>query len=150
MIQLHKIAGKIMSSLEAFEGSRPAIDAPEILIVKGISKKKIGAQDMALELSNLLDELGAKQIELYSDEAGDIIELIDENIRSNVEIQGETDIYGIYRMKQSLEALNCDVEYAMGLLDDVGVFIVMWADKSGLGPRFVEAVVSNTELTEDA
>ena len=37
----HEIAGKIMGELGAFHGSRPAIDTPQILIVRGMSKKKI-------------------------------------------------------------------------------------------------------------
>ncbi len=145
MIKLHDLAGRIMSSLEAFDGSRSALDAPQILIVRGISKKRFDKEETSVLLSNLLQELGAEKIDLFSDEAGDIIGIMDENIRKNVEITGETDVYGIYRLKKSFEAMNFHVEYVLGLLDDVGIFIVLWMDKSGLGPRFVEVVVSNME-----
>jgi hypothetical protein len=134
-----------MGELEAFEGSRPALDASNILIVRGMSRKKIAAHDMAKVLSKLLKKLGAKEVDVFSDEATDVIGIMDERIRNNVEIQGETDVYGIYRLKESLEAMNCDVEYSLGIMDNAGIFIVMWADKSGIGPRFVEVVVASVE-----
>jgi hypothetical protein len=134
-----------MGELEAFEGSRPALDASNILIVRGMSRKKITAHDMANVLSKLLKKLGAKEVDVFSDEATDVIGIMDERIRNNVEIQGETDVYGIYRLKESLEAMNCDVEYSLGIMDNAGIFIVMWADKSGVGPRFVEVVVASVE-----
>ncbi|MCC7558054.1 MAG: DUF2120 domain-containing protein [Methanobacteriaceae archaeon] len=142
---LRKVASTIMGELEAFEGSRPALDASNILIVRGMSRKKITAHDMANVLSKLLKKLGAKEVDVFSDEATDVIGIMDERIRNNVEIQGETDVYGIYRLKESLEAMNCDVEYSLGIMDNAGIFIVMWADKSGIGPRFVEVVVASVE-----
>lgn len=145
MIILRKVASTIMGELEAFEGSRPALDASNILIVRGMSRKKIAAHDMAKVLSKLLKKLGAKEVDVFSDEATDVIGIMDERIRNNVEIQGETDVYGIYRLKESLEALNCDVEYSLGIMGNAGIFVVMWADKSGIGPRFVELVVSSIE-----
>ena len=145
MIILRKVASTIMGELEAFEGSRPALDASNILIVRGMSRKKIAAHDMAKVLSKLLKKLGAKEVDVFSDEATDVIGIMDERIRNNVEIQGETDVYGIYRLKESLEAMNCDVEYSLGIMDNTGIFIVMWADKSGIGPRFVEVVVASVE-----
>jgi len=145
VIILRKVASTIMGELEAFEGSRPALDASNILIVRGMSRKKITAHDMANVLSKLLKKLGAKEVDVFSDEATDVIGIMDERIRNNVEIQGETDVYGIYRLKESLEAMNCDVEYSLGIMDNAGIFIVMWADKSGVGPRFVEVVVASVE-----
>jgi hypothetical protein len=70
---------------------------------------------------------------------------MDERIRSNVPIQSETDVSGIQMMKDSLEAMNCDVAVTMGISNDIGLFIVTWDDKSGLGLRFVEVVVANLE-----
>jgi len=145
VIILRKVASTIMGELGAFEGSRPALDASNILIVRGMSRKKIAAHDMAKVLSKLLKKLGAKEVDVFSDEATDVIGIMDERIRNNVEIQGETDVYGIYRLKESLEAMNCDVEYSLGIMDNAGIFIVMWADKSGIGPRFVEVVVASVE-----
>ena len=59
---------------------------------------------------------------MYSDETADIITILDEQIRSHVEIQGETDVYGIYRLKESFESMNCHADYGMGLLDDIAIF----------------------------
>ena len=36
---------------------------------------------------------------------------------ANVPIQSETDISGIQMMKDSLEAMNCDVAVTMGILE---------------------------------
>lgn len=142
---LHKVASAIMSDLEAFEGSRPALDSSDILIVRGMSRKKIAASDMAGVISKILKKIDAKEVDVFSDEATDVIGIMDEKIRDKIEIQGETDVYGIYRLKESLEAMNCDVEYSLGIMKNVGIFIVMWADKSGIGPRFVELVVASVE-----
>lgn len=145
MIKLHEVAGKIMGSLEAFDGSRAAMDASQILIVRGMSRKRFKAEETTTVLYNLLDEIGAKKIDMFSKDGKGILGTIDENIRANVEIQGETDVYGIYRLKKSFEAMNCYVEYALGLLEDTGIFIALWMDKSGLGPKFIELVISEVE-----
>jgi hypothetical protein len=137
------IAGQIMGSLEAFKGSRAAIDTSQILIVRGMSRKKIPHEELAEIVSGLLKDVGAEEIDIYDDYAGDIIGMMDENIRDLVEIQNETDVYGIYRMKDSFESMNCHAHYAIGVIDDTfGVFLVLWKDKSGMGPLFVEIVVS--------
>ncbi len=143
MIRIHEVAGKVMTQLEAFHGSKPAIDTPQILIVRGMSKKKINPEDLEDVVSNVLNNLGAKKIDMVSEDATNIIGIMDETIRSKVEIQGETDIYGIYRMKQSFESMNCHLEYSLGLLGDIALFLVVWKDRSGVGPLFVELVVSN-------
>ncbi|HTX60704.1 MAG TPA: DUF2120 domain-containing protein [Methanobacterium sp.] len=142
-MKTHEIAGNIMRSLEAFQGSRSAMDTPQMLIVRGMSKKDIKPEDLDLEVAKIFQDLGAKQIEVFSDEAKNVIGVMDENIRAQVDIQGETDIYGIYRLKESFEAMNCHTEYGLGLMDSFAVFVVLWMDKSGFGPKFVEIVIVN-------
>ncbi|MGB9978964.1 DUF2120 family protein [Methanobacterium sp.] len=144
MKPIHKIAGQIMGDLEAFHGSRPAIDADNILIVRGMSRKRFN-EELDAVLSNLLKTLGARQIDMFSEEGGSIIGIMDERIRESVNIPSETDVTGVYRLKESLEAMNCNVAYTLGLIDNVGTFIVTWKDKSGIGPQFVEVVVANME-----
>lgn len=134
-----------MEGLEAFHGSRAAIDEQNILIVRGMSQKKFDANEMNIFLLDLLKKIGAREIDMFSKEGGNIIGIMDERIRANVTIQTETDVSGLHKMKDSLEAMGCDVEYVLGILNDLGVFIVTWKDKSGIGPRFVEVVVSNLE-----
>jgi hypothetical protein len=145
LMQTHKIAGKVMEDLEAFHGSRPALDTHNILIVRGMSRKKFDASKMDIVLSDLLKKIGAQEVDMFSKNGGNIIGIMDERVRGNVPIQSETDISGIHRMKDSLEAMNCDVEYTLGILDDLGIFVVSWMDKSGIGPRFVEVVVAILE-----
>jgi len=142
MMQIHKIAGNIMESLEAFHGSRPALDSDNILIVRGMSRKKYDNEDMNKVLSDLSKKIGMREIDIYSEDGGNIIGIMDERIREKVEIQGETDFSGIKKMKSSLEAVGCNVNYIIGILNDLGVFIVTWMDKSGTGPRFVEVVIA--------
>jgi Uncharacterized protein conserved in archaea len=141
---IHKIAGQVMGDLEAFHGSKPAIDADNILIVRGMSRKRFD-EELEIILSNLLKKLGARQIDMFSEEGGNIIGIMDERIRESVTIPGETDVTGVYRLKESLEAMNCNVAYTLGLIDNVGTFIVTWKDKSGIGPQFVEVVAANME-----
>jgi len=134
-----------MQSLDAFRGSRSAMDTPQMLIVRGTTRKDIKPEDLADEVSEIFKEIGARRIEVFSDEAKDIIGVMDENIRAQVDIQGETDVYGFYRLKESFEAMNCHTEYGLGLVNNIAVFMVLWMDKSGFGPKFVELVLANLE-----
>ena len=141
----HEIAGKIMGKLDAFHGSRPAIDTPQILIVRGMSKKKIDPEELPNIISEIMKGIGARKMDIFSEEATDVIGIMDENLRATVEIPGETDVYGIYRLKESFEAMNCHTDYGLGTIGQLAVFLVLYKDKSGIGPLFVELVVSNSE-----
>ncbi|MGZ7210463.1 MAG: DUF2120 family protein, partial [Methanobacterium sp.] len=110
--------------------------------VRGMSRKKVDDDEMDVVLSDLFKKIGARETDIFSEEGGNIIGIMDERIRGNVEIQSETDFSGIGKMKNSLETMGCKVNYVMGVLDDLGVFIVTWKDKSGVGPLFVEVVVA--------
>ena len=134
-----------MQSLEAFKGSRSVMDTPQMLIVRGMSRKDIKPEDLEGEVTKIFDEIGARKIEVFSEESKDIIGVMDENIRGQVEIQGETDVYGIYRMKESFEAMNCHTEYGLGQVHNIAIFMILWMDKSGIGPKFVELVLVNLE-----
>lgn len=134
-----------MEYLEAFEGSRPALDAENILIVRGRSNKRIRSQDMNLELENLFSFLEVEEVDMFSEKAASIISIMDEQIRANVEIQGKTDAGGIHKMKENLEAMNFLVDYKLGFFNKMGIFIVLWKDKSGMGPCFVEIVLADIE-----
>lgn len=145
MTNLHKVAGSIMEYLEAFDGSRAALDANKILIVRGRSRKRLKLENMAEELNGLMSSLSADEIDMFSEESTALISLIDEKIRSSVDINVETDVGGIERLKESLESMNCFVEYKLGFTGKAGFFIVMWKDKSGIGPCFVEIVIADAE-----
>jgi hypothetical protein len=145
-MRTHNIAGLIMGGLEAFEGSRAAMDTSQMLIVKGMSRKRVQPEDLGSALDQLMKDLGVVELDLYSEEAGDILGLMDEQIRASVPIESETDIAGIYRLKESFESMNCHTDYRMGLIEgDIAIFVVIWKDKSGMGPLFVEVVISLME-----
>lgn len=141
-MRTREIAGHIMGKLDAFEGSKAAMDTTELLIVRGRSRLRIPAEELESTIDQILKELGARKLDMFSDEAADIITIMDEQIRAQVPIQEETDIYGIYRLKESFEHMNCHADYGMGVVDEIAIFIILWKDKSGMGPLFVELVVS--------
>ncbi|MFB2622801.1 DUF2120 family protein [Methanothermobacter sp. KEPCO 2] len=142
-MKLHRIAGEIMGYFEAFEGSRPALDSKEILIVRGMSRKRMNIEDMGRELDGLIEKLGAEELELISEEGTALIGVMDEQIRSCVEVGTETDIGGIHRLKEALEDMNFSVNYRLCMTEDTGLFVVLYRDRSGVGPCFVEVVVSD-------
>jgi len=143
LMKLHRIAGEIMGYFEAFEGSRPALDSKEILIVRGMSRKRMNIEDMGRELDGLIEKLGAEELELISEEGTALIGVMDEQIRSCVEVGTETDIGGIHRLKEALEDMNFSVNYRLCMTEDTGLFVVLYRDRSGVGPCFVEVVVSD-------
>ncbi len=143
MMKLHRIAGEIMGYFEAFEGSRPALDSKEILIVRGMSRKRMNIEEMGRELDGLIEKLGAEELELISEEGTALIGVMDEQIRSCVEVGTETDIGGIHRLKEALEDMNFSVDYRLCMTEDTGLFVVLYRDRSGVGPCFVEVVVSD-------
>ncbi|RBQ22316.1 hypothetical protein ALNOE001_20520 [Candidatus Methanobinarius endosymbioticus] len=145
MVKLHKIAGKVISFFEAFDGSRAALDTERILIVRGKSSKNIPLDEMEEQLEKIKDLIEGKEVGVVSDEAGKLINRMDEQIRSNVSVQGDTDVNGIMRMTKSLEAMNVCVKFKLMNLAHTAAFVVIWKDKSDFGPLFVETVVSADE-----
>ncbi|MDR3062805.1 MAG: DUF2120 domain-containing protein [Methanobrevibacter sp.] len=147
MVKLHKVAGNVMRILDAFKGSRPAIETQFILIVRSLSDKDLSVNDFGKTLDDLIEELNGKKLGDFSDKTSKLINRMDEQIRANVHIGGDSDSAGIERMKRSLEELNVFSEYRLFEIPEmhVGVFLVMWKEKSDKGPIFVEVVVSDDE-----
>jgi len=145
MVKLHKIAGQIIGFFEAFDGSRAALDTERILIVRGRSSQNILISEMEGKLEELKDILQGNEVNVVSEEAGKIINRMDEQIRSSVSIQGDTDSNGIMRMAKSLEEMNLFVKFKLMNLAHTAVFVVIWKDKADVGPVFIETVVSDDE-----
>ena len=124
-MKTRNIAGQIMGQLEAFEGSKAAMDTTELLIVKGRSRKRINPEELGTTITEIFKNLEARELDMYSDETADIITIMDEQIRSQVDVHGETDVYGIYRLKESFENMNCHADYGMGFVDDIAIFVVL-------------------------
>jgi hypothetical protein len=142
---LHKVAGNIMGYLDAFKKSRPALNSQFILIVRGLSSKNIAINEMSEVLDDLVKNLDGKVLNDVSDDASKLINRMDEQIRSSINITGDTDSGGIIRMKKGLDKLNVATEYRLIELQHTGVFVAIWKDKGDLGPVFVEVVVSDDE-----
>lgn len=145
MVHLHKIAGQIIKSLEAFDGSKPAIDSNQILIVRAMSKKELDIDNMEKELEKIVETLGAKEIDPLSDDATSLINRMDEQVRANVQVTGDSYVTGLENMKSSLESMGLHVEYKMMNLQTAGAIIIIWKDKNGMGPLYVEAIISDDE-----
>jgi hypothetical protein len=145
MVKLHKIAGQVISFFEAFDGSRAALDTERILIVRGKSSKNISIDKMEEKLNEIRDILQGNEVDVVSEEAAKLINRMDEQIRSTVSVQGDTDSNGILRMTKSLEAMNVFVKFKLMNLRHTGVFVVIWKDKADVGPVFIEVVVSDDE-----
>ncbi len=145
MMIINKTAGMIMGQLEAFDGSKPAIDSEHILIVRGRSKKRLKIENMGNELDNVLNKIDAINIDLFSEEASSLIGIMDEHIRNIEKINTETNIAGIHKMKESFENMGCAVEYRLAKTNKLGIFLILWKDKSGIGPCFVEIVISDVQ-----
>ena len=134
-----------MGFFEAFDGSRAALDTERILIVRGRSSKNIPIDEMEEKLEEVKDLIQGNEMDVVSDEAGKLINRMDEQIRSTVSVQGDTDSNGIMRMTKSLEAMNVFVKFKLINLAHTGVFVVIWKDKADVGPVFIETVVSDDE-----
>ena len=145
MVMLHKIAGQVMGLFEAFNGSRAALDTERILIVRGRSSQNIPISEMENKLEELKDIFQGNEVNVVSEEAAKIINRMDEQIRSTVSVQGDTDSNGIMRMAKSLEEMNLCVKFKLMNLAHTGVFVVIWKDKADVGPIFIETVVSDDE-----
>lgn len=145
MVKLHKIAGQVIGFFEAFDGSRAALDTEKILIVRGRSSKNIPIDELDEKLEEIKDLLQGNEIDVVSEEAAKLINRMDEQIRANVSVQGDTDSNGIMRMKKSLEAMNVCVKFKLMNLAHAAAFVVIWKNKADVGPVFLETVVSDDE-----
>lgn len=138
---LHETAGKIMHFMEAFSGSKAALNTEKILIVRGVSRQRISIDDIPSKVDSLLKELDAEEIEIDSEQGVLVIDLLDEHIRSSVAIETETYENGILAMKEDFEGMGVSVTLKLCILPKVVVFIAAWKDRANVGPLYVEAVV---------
>lgn len=146
MSNLHRIAGNILGKFNAFKGSRPAMDNGKILIVRGFVPDTM---DMEKEVDEILDEIiksyKGEEINVVSDEAGKLINKMDEQVRSSVNVNATTDPNGVLRLVKDFESRGITVKYRMFTMAGAGVFIVIWKDTNNAGPCFIEVTVSGSE-----
>ena len=101
-MKIHEVAGDIMTSLEAFHRSRPSMDTSQMLIVRGMSRKNIKPEELDSAVYNVLNEIGARKIDVFSDEAKDIIGVMDEYIRLRSKFKGILIFMGFIGLKNHL------------------------------------------------
>jgi len=141
MVQLHKTASMVMGFFESFEGSKPALDINNFLIVRGRSRQDFPIEEMESRLSEVGKIIGGVEINPVSNEAADILNLMDEQMRVNMEINASLDSNGFLRMKKDLETMGLKVEFKIFSLKHSDAIIAIWKDKSGIGPLYVEVTV---------
>jgi len=169
-VHIHRLARRIMTELDAFEGSRPLLDDVDVLIVRGMSRGEWDLEDLTGYLRDVLRRCGVEVVDHESEEGRRLVEamgrVVAERIQSRyaeeepmpvrpieepsqmleAAAQGELiiDPLGFERVRRDLEAMGCSVGYAFGRSpDDLGVFLAAWADRSGVGPKSVELVIAN-------
>lgn len=145
-MQVIEIARQIMVKMDAFKGSKPVLHNPDAMLIRGKSASKLKKDEMAPKLLELFDELNIKKIEINSERANKLTDKVDESLRRITEVYDESHgLAGIEKLKHTFEITGFDAEYIIGQLDDAAVYVVIWADKSGFGPMFVETMVIKVE-----
>jgi hypothetical protein len=90
----------------------------------------------------LFNELGIKKIEKESEKARKFTDYVDTVFRKTEEVYDEPNgIEGIEKLKSVFESTGFNAEYAIGEIDDLAVYVVLYMDKSGFGPMFVETMI---------
>ncbi|MGN0093660.1 MAG: DUF2120 domain-containing protein [Methanobrevibacter sp.] len=144
MSHLHKIAGRVMGEFNSFKGSRPALDNGELLVVRSVCQGDIDIHNEVDEkLDNLVKELNGREVNVISDEAGKIINKMDEQVRTTVKINETADSNGVIRMAHDLEQMGLTVKYRLFRMEHADVFVVLWKDKNNNGPCFIETTISD-------
>ena len=132
-----------MGHFNAFKGSRAAIDNGKILIVRSMSADSVTIDEMEQKLNESINLINGRDIRIGSEESAEIINKMDEQIRSTISIQGDTDSNGILRLTKDLEAQGVAVKFNLIELEYNSLFVVCWRENKGTGHYFVEITISN-------
>lgn len=145
-MEVMEMSRQIMVRMEAFKGSKPVLHNPEAMLIRGKSAVKIKKENMASRLEELFEELEIKKVEINSEKARNLTDKVDESLRRVTEVYDESNgLAGIEKLKNTFEMTGFDAEYIIGQIEDTAVYVVIWADKSGFGPMFVETMVIRIE-----
>ena len=145
MKKTYEIAGEVMGFFDSFKGSRPAINNDSILIVRGKSRKVIPIDEFESKLTEIGEILGGEEIDVSSDEIGNILKSGDKHIKESENTTNTVDEHGFTRMKEELESMGLVVGYKVFKLPSFDVVIAIWEDKNELPPLYVEVTVSRHE-----
>ena len=145
MRKTYEIAGEVMGFFDSFKGSRPAINNDSILIVRGKSRKVIPIDEFDSKLTEIGEILGGEEIDVTSDEIGNILKSGDKHIKESENTTNTVDEHGFIRMKDEMESMGLVVGYKVFKLPSFDVVIAIWEDKNELPPLYVEVTVSRHE-----
>jgi hypothetical protein len=141
-MEVMQISRPIMEKMGAFEGCKPVVHSTESMIIRGKTHDKVKPENMYSRLMELFDELGIKKIEKESEKARKFTDYVDTVFRKTEEVYDEPNgIEGIEKLKSVFESTGFNAEYAIGEIDDLAVYVVLYMDKSGFGPMFVETMI---------
>lgn len=141
-MEVMEVSRKIMDYLDAFKGSKPVVHNSEAMIIRGKSATKLKPEEIVPKLEELFKELNIEKIEINSEMARILTNQVDQTFRNTTEVFDESNgIAGIEKLKHTFEITGFEADYLVGQLEDMAIYVVMWLDKSGFGPMFVEAMV---------
>lgn len=141
-MEVMEVSRKIMNYLDAFKGSKPVVHNSEAMIIRGKSATKLKPEEIVPKLEELFKELNIEKIEINSERARILTNQVDQTFRNTTEVFDESNgIAGIEKLKHTFEITGFEADYLVGQLEDMAIYVVMWLDKSGFGPMFVEAMV---------
>lgn len=149
-MEVIEVSRSIMDYLDAFKGSKPVLHNPEAMIIRGKSATKLKPEDIVPKLNDLFNDMNIKKIEVNSERARIITNQVDQTFRNTTEVFDESNgISGIEKLKHTFEITGFEADYLIGELEDMAIYVVMWLDKSGFGPMFVESMVVKLHPIEE-
>lgn len=142
-MEVIEIAREIMENLGVFKGSKPVVNNAEAMIIKGMTHKRLEKEEIVPTIEELYKKMNIKRVYLESKSARTITDRIDKKFRKVTEVYDQPNgIEGIERLKNTFEMTGFIADYVIGITeDDIAVYVVMWMDNTGFGPRFVETMV---------
>lgn len=141
-MEVIEVSRNIMDYLGAFKGSKPVVHNPEAMIIRGKAEKRLKPEEIFPKLEELFKDMNIKKVEINSEKAKTLTDQVDATFRKTTDVFDKSNgIAGIERLKHTFEITGFEADYLVGQLDDLAVYVVMWLDKSGFGPMFVESMV---------
>ncbi|OED30236.1 DUF2120 family protein [Methanosphaera sp. WGK6] len=149
-MEVMELSRQIMDYLDAFKGSKPVVHNPEAMIIRGTSGTKLKPDEIIPKITDLFNELNITKVEVNSEKSRQMIEQVDATFRKTTEVFDESNgVAGIEKLKHTFEITGFVADYLMGQIEDIGIYVVMWMDKSGFGPMFVETMVVKLHPLEE-
>ncbi|RAP49566.1 MAG: hypothetical protein BZ136_03160 [Methanosphaera sp. rholeuAM74] len=149
-MEVIEVSRQVMDYLDAFKGSKPVLHEQEAMIIRGKSANRLKPEDLMTKLEELFKDLNIKEVQSSSTRASTLTQRVDEKLHKVTEVYDESNgIAGIEKLKQSFEMTGFKADYKIGELpSDIVVYVVLWLDKSGFGPMFVESMAIKLDPEE--